>query len=629
MEKPRNTEMDANTYIAKQLDLLGWVVKNPARNSRGEVYKQNECLANKEIKKQLNAKRPEAVVRLNEKEVWVIEAKREKKQIGQALKEAEQQYAKKLNKSEKIKCVLISGVAGNDTDGFTVQTKYLHKNTWKTIKYNKRTKDTLLAKEQVAYILENDTSEYTDLPDIPQEKYQNSGEEINEILHTAGINKNKRARFIAGLVLSISTDSEINLRETDCTTIVENINTLIRRKLNEVNKSGFFEFLSLETPPTQENHIKYREAIVKTIIELQTLDIKNAMNSGNDVLGEFYEAFLKYGNGAKEIGIVLTPRHITRFASKVLNIKHNDFVLDPACGTGGFLVASLDYVSENSNDSQLEKFKKNRIFGIEQDDEVVALALVNMIFRGDGRHNMSEGNCFNKKIIKNASSGNGEGTFVGTEEEGENIISRVLMNPPFALKNEGEKERKFISHALSMMIDGGLLFAIIPISVMVKGGENKNWRKEMLESNTLISVLTFPEDLFYPVSVGTVGIFIKKGVPHNLQKQKVYFARCISDGHRKKKGKRVIDKNTRNIIEEIENELKEFMENQTKKIQNVPEVKKSCLLDHEDKKLELVPEKYLDSRKLSDDEIRDGMEEMILESIAFKIKYAKKLNKES
>ena len=45
------------------------------------------------------------------------------------------------------------------------------------------------------------------------------------------------------------------------------------------------------------------------------------MNSGKDVLGKFYEVFLKYGNGAKEIGIVLTPRHITRFASEVLDIN--------------------------------------------------------------------------------------------------------------------------------------------------------------------------------------------------------------------------------------------------------------------------------------------------------------------
>ena len=624
-KKIRNTEVDAYNYITRQLELLGWNVKHPERNETGEVYKQVECLNNPSIKKELGLERPEAIVKINEKELWVIEGKREKEQINQALDEAENQYAEKLNNSDKIKCVLISGVAGNDTDGFIVHTKYLHKNKWKTITYNGNPKETLLAKEQVLHILRNDTYEYSDLPDIPEEKYQSSGIEINEILHVAGINKNKRARFIAGLVLSISTESEINLKETTCIILVDNINTLIKNKLTKVEKIEFFDFLKLETPPTPANHIKYRDAIVKTLIELQTLDIKNAMNSGNDVLGEFYEAFLKYGNGAKEIGIVLTPRHITRFASKVLNIKYNDYILDPACGTGGFLVSSLDFVRETATESQLEKFKMSGIFGIEQDDEVVALALVNMIFRGDGRHNMSEGNCFNKKIIKNNELGNGECVAVGIDKQGENIISKVLMNPPFALKKDDEKERKFISHALSMMVDGGLLFAIIPISVMVEGGGGTFWRKELLEHNTLLSVLTFPEDLFYPVSVGTIGVFIKKGISHNFENQKVYFSRCIMDGHRKKKGKRITDEIITNNFKEIENELQAFLENQEINIKNIPEVKKVCLLNTDDRKIELVPERYLDSRDLSEEEIRGGMEDVILENIAFKIKYSNKL----
>jgi type I restriction enzyme M protein len=81
------------------------------------------------------------------------------------------------------------------------------------------------------------------------------------------------------------------------------------------------------------------------------------MNSSTDVLGQFYEVFLKYGNGAKEIGIVLTPRHITKFAVEAVGISPSDIVLDPACGTGGFLVAAFDYVRQNATKPQLEKFK--------------------------------------------------------------------------------------------------------------------------------------------------------------------------------------------------------------------------------------------------------------------------------
>ena len=58
------------------------------------------------------------------------------------------------------------------------------------------------------------------------------------------------------------------------------------------------------------------------------------------------------------------------------------------------------------------------------------------------------------------------------------------MNPPFALKKGEEKESRFIDYALSQMQDGGIFFVIVPISVMVESS-GKNWRKELLENNTL------------------------------------------------------------------------------------------------------------------------------------------------
>lgn len=624
--KPKNSEVDAYTYIKEELEKLGWNVKNPARVAGGEVYKQNEVLANNEIKKYLGRDMPEAVIKLNEKEYWVIESKREKKNIDIALNEAIDQYAKKINESSKIKCVIASGVAGNDVDGYKVVNKYLKNGKWETILFNGKIKNILLSKEQVKYILKNNVIDYKEFPDLPEAKYISAAEEINEILHNAGINKNKRARFIAGLILSLSIEEEVDLKIENTKLLVKNINNLIERKLEEVEKENFFDFLKLELPPSPENHIKYRQAIIETLKELQTLDIKNAMASGKDVLGEFYEKFLKYGNGAKEIGIVLTPRHITKFAVEALDIKPNDYVLDPACGTGGFLVSAFDHVRNNASDKQVDEFKNHHIFGIEQDDEVVALALVNMIFRGDGRNNMNEGNCFQKNIEKTNKGSITTGSFVKREENFSKnpIITKVMMNPPFALKKGDEKESHFIDYALSQMQDGGVLFVIVPISVMVEGS-GKNWRKELLENNTLLSVVTFPEDLFYPVSVGTVGVFLKKGITHNFNGQKVYFARAISDGFRKKKGKRIKVDGPENKLVEVENELKSFLVNQNSKFGDVPEFKKICNLDKDDKNIELVPEAFIDSRIPSLEEVENGIEEMIKEAIAFKIKYSNKL----
>jgi type I restriction-modification system DNA methylase subunit len=250
-----------------------------------------------------------------------------------------------------------------------------------------------------------------------------------------------------------------------------------------------------------------------------------------------------------------------------------------------------------------------------------------MIFRGDGKNNMIEGNCFMKWLNAKTEGKNYFAEYLnGDIEERFPPITKVMMNPPFALKKGAEKEYKFVEHALKQMRDEGILFTILPISVLVEKG-TKEWRKNvLLRNNRLLSVITFPEDLFYPsASVGTVGLFIKKGTAHNFERDKVYFARCMQDGFVKKKGIRKESKKIRNMFEEIKDELKEFIKDQDIKIENKPEFKKVCLLDKEDKNCELVAEAYIDSKVPSIEEIEKGIEEMIRESVAFKIRYHNKL----
>ena len=625
VDNPQSTENDAYVYIKNQLKDLGWDTRNPARNETGEVYKQNECLANVEIKKCLNLDKPEAIVVLNSVDLWVIECKRSKTMIDVALDEAKNQYAKAINTSDKIKCKIISGVAGNDDEGFTVKTEFLTSEGWKPVLFNEKESDILLSKEQAEFILKNDNPNWKLYPDLPESKYLQSAETINKTLHNAGINKNKRARFIAGLILSLSTNVSIDLTIENTTTLVNNINTLIYQKLDEVNKSHFNNFIKLELPPSPTNHNKYRNGIIETLNELQTLDIQNAMASGNDVLGKFYEKFLKYGDGAKDIGIVLTPRHITNFAVETLDVKYNDFILDPTCGTGGFLVSAFDYVKQNSNTEQTELFKKYHVFGIDQDDDVIALALVNMIFRGDGKNNMEEGNCFLKHINKCTVDSNYiSGEYIDkTEDNKENdnpLITKVLMNPPFSLKKGDEKEKNFIDYALSQMQDGGLLFAVLPISVMTKKSD-KQWREDLLKNNRLLSVVTFPPELFNPsASVGTVGVYIKKGIAHDYSNDKILFVRAVNDGFEIRKSIRIQSEDVPNDLEDSKNLVKSFIQNPNIDVENIPERQKSCLIDESDSGLELVPEFYLDSIQPDSEYIANAMSDLIKECACYIIK---------
>ena len=236
--------------------------------------------------------------------------------------------------------------------------------------------------------------------------------------------------------------------DTSLPVLIGEINARSKAKLIENGKPDFFPFVKIIAPTNTTNHVKYKYALILTIQELLKLNIRSAMNSRTDVLGQFYEVFLKYGNGAKEIGIVLTPRHVTRFAVDAIGISYKDVVLDVACGTGGFLVAAFDHVRRTATAGQLEKFKELSLFGIEQESAVAMLAIVNMIFRGDGKHNIVEGNCFTTHLTSSTVRNHPSATFCpDAPAAGQEAVTRVLMNPPFALRGSTDQEYRFVSSA--------------------------------------------------------------------------------------------------------------------------------------------------------------------------------------
>jgi type I restriction enzyme M protein len=365
--------------------------------------------------------------------------------------------------------------------------------------------------------------------------------------------------------------------------------------------------------------VRFRKALVDTIQELNNLNIRSAMNSGADWLGAFYEVFLKYANWAQDLGIVLTPRHVTRFVADVMDVQSTDLVLDLTCGTGGFLVAAFDYVKRRFNEQQVQRFKENCLFGIEQDAGVASLAIVNMIFRGDGKNNIIEGNCFSKFLEKDTRNNIATAKYSATQSL-DPPIKKVMMNPPFALKKSDEKEFKFVDQALNQMEDGGILFSVLPYSTMVKPGAYKDWRKnQLLPNNTLLAVLTFPIDLFYPVGVTTVGVFIKKGFPHP-KGQKVMWLRALNDGLLKSKGKRLPNSRAKNDLVAIRDNLKAFLRNPDHPIPNIHQFSKAQPIEWSDPQFELVPEAYLDQAETTLEEVEIGLNQSVRDTLAFLIR---------
>lgn len=618
------SEFQSYTYIKNELKEIGWNIRNPNRDSKGQLYTQQECLGNPEVKSMLGKLKPEYVVKLREDAFWVIEAKPTLEQIELAYEEAVE-YGKLINKHKFIRAMIISGVAGNDIDKYLIKNGFWveEKKDFQLIEYEGKEITSILTPEIARRLLDEKTPILKEF-DIPDDQLLKAADRINEKFHEASIRKSKRATIVASMLLSSLGKTDPNYND-DPDVFVNDINGRAKEALKRNGKEAFFNYIEMQLPEKQDAKNKFKEALVQGFFALRKVNIKAAMRTGSDVLGRFYETFLKYGNGAKDLGIVLTPRHITEFAAEVLSVTHKDILYDPTCGTGGFLVSGFYRVKRNSNQSQLDAFRLNRIFGIDQQSSVATLSIVNMIFRGDGKNNIINDNCLARGLVTTTLNGEASAKFVSrnSARKGKTPVTKVLMNPPFALKKGDEKEFRFVDYALEQMEDGGLLFSILPCAAMVKGGAYKKWRKTFLQKNALLSIVTFAEDLFYPQSQpSALAIIVKKGSPHSHE-QGVLWVKIVNDGHRKVKGKRLPDSKVPNELEKVRVLVQSFIANPSIPVENIPEFQKVAKIDFSDPELELIPEAYLDERPLTISDMQRGVEETIRDTVAFLIRTGK------
>ena len=247
---------------------------------------------------------------------------------------------------------------------------------------------------------------------------------------------------------------------------------------------------------------------------------KNIKHSDMDILGNFYGEFVKYGGSdGNSLGIVLTPRHITNLMCELIEINENDYVLDPCCGSGGFLIAAMNKMLEQTdNDNKKLEIKQNQLHGIELQQKLFTIATTNMILRGDGKSNLKRDDIFH--VEKDLYT---------------NQITKALINPPYSqakTKNLSHlSEISFIKETLSLMKTGAKLAAIVPQSTMIgKTKNDKNYKREILENHSLDTVLTLNKDTFYGVGVNPCIAIFTAGIPQD-DKKRVNFVNFSDDGY--------------------------------------------------------------------------------------------------
>lgn len=328
---------------------------------------------------------------------------------------------------------------------------------------------------------------------------------------------------------------------------------------------------------TDKKYFKYGDNVltccIYSIYENIITVLKN--HTDLDIMGTFYTVFLKYAKGdAKDKGIVLTPKHITELfcdlAEHYMGQKLDDStrVLDICCGTGGFLIASLNRmdmninnmtISENEKRNKRDIVRKRCLLGAESEPEMFALAYANMRFHGDGKSNLYSCSSLLKDGKEKGIAGKDPITgkklslieelkherLYDEEKDEYNIVERVIdvgmINPPYSLssnknkklkdeKQSGQTELDFVYSMLTYLKKGGIGIAIVPVSCASNKG--KKMRQIILKEHTLLACMSMPKTLFQNSNVGTTTCIMvfKAHIPHNDSDKVVFLSRWLEDG---------------------------------------------------------------------------------------------------
>lgn len=243
-------------------------------------------------------------------------------------------------------------------------------------------------------------------------------------------------------------------------------------------------------------------------------------NSTEDYLGRFYGEFMSYSGGdGQTLGIILTPKHITELFCDLAELKPTDNVLDPCCGTAGFLIAAMHkMVSLTTDNNIIKHIKRNQLYGIELQPYMFTIATTNMILRGDGKSNLH-----NQDFLKqNPAQLQLKGCTVG------------MMNPPYSQGSKANPdlyEINFVEHLLDSLVEGGRAIVIIPQSAVTgKSKEEQNIKRNILKHHTLEGVITLNKNTFYQVGTNPCIAVFTAGIPHE-EKHICNFINFENDGY--------------------------------------------------------------------------------------------------
>lgn len=252
-----------------------------------------------------------------------------------------------------------------------------------------------------------------------------------------------------------------------------------------------------------------RPVLLAKVIEMVASE--NWCMMEGDLKGAIYESILEKNGQDKKSGAgqYFTPRALIKAMVDVTDPKITETVADPACGTGGFLLAAYEHMKPQSREIAKQKFlKEHAFFGADNTPLVVTLASMNLYLHDIGTES-SPIVCQDSLIDKS-----------------DKMFDVILANPPFGTRPQGsvevyanrpefvktsDNQVNFLQHIMSIVRTNGRVSVVLPDNVLTDGGATAKVREKLLKDFNLHTILRLPTGIFYANGVKTNVLFFEKG----------------------------------------------------------------------------------------------------------------------
>lgn len=292
------------------------------------------------------------------------------------------------------------------------------------------------------------------------------------------------------------------------------------RAIETANQAHLYNVFG-DAPWTNKSRLP--DDLLKDLIEhFSALPLGNSRIE-NDIIGDAYEYLIrKFADATnKKAGEFYTPRSVVRLMVDIVDPQAGETVYDPACGTGGMLLAAVAHVRALGGDPRTFF---GRLYGQEKNLTTEAVARMNLLLHGLEDFQIKRGDTLRAPVFTDASTG------------GLMTFDVVLANPPFSLKGWGREvwesdpfgrafaglptdksgDFAWVQHMVASMAERtGRMAVVLPQGALFRGGAEGRIRKKLLEDDLIEAVIGLAPNLFYGTGLAACILILRKARPAN------------------------------------------------------------------------------------------------------------------